>query len=167
MAQIGYPLAEVVIVKKRRVEAAEKVLKEKIELLRKEQEILEQRKAERDKVVKHHDEKLAQLRHELDSTTTSPKVQQMKAYLKIVKEKVAVENKKVADQEAQVTLAEKNVEIAKEEVRRKQLEVDKLEAHRKDWEREMRKELEVIAGREQDELGSVVFNMRQRQTNRN
>lgn len=167
MAQIGYPLAEVVIVKKRRVEAAEKVLKEKLELLRKEQEILEQRKAERDKVVRHHDDKLNQLREELDTTTTSPKVQQMKAYLKIVKEKVAVENKKVADQEAQVTLAEKNVEIAREELKRKQLEVDKLEAHRKDWEKEMAKELQVIAGREQDELGSVVFNMRQRQAERN
>lgn len=166
MAQIAYPLAEVVVVKKRRVEAAEKVLKEKLELLRKEQEILDQRKAERDKVVRHHDDKLAQLRNELDHATTSPKVQQMKAYLKIVKEKVVIENKKVTDQEAQVAVAEKNVEIAREEVNRKRLEVDKMEAHRKDWELEMRKELEVIAGREQDELGSVVFNMRQRQASR-
>lgn len=164
---IAYPLADVVIVKKRRVEAAEKALKEKLEILRKEQEILEQRKAERDKVVRHHDDKLAQLRNELDHATTSPKVQQMKAYLKIVKEKVEVENKKVADQEEQVAKAQKNVDIAREELNRKQLEVDKMEEHRKSWEIAMRKELEVIAGREQDELGAVVFNMRQRQASRN
>lgn len=161
--KITYPLADVISVKKRRVEAAEQVLREKREILRKEQEILEQRKAERDKVVQHHDDKLLQLREELDSGTTSPKVQQMKAYLKVVKEKVAQENKKVKDQEAQVAIAEQNVEIAKQDLQRKRLEVDKLESHKKDWEKEMRRELEVIIGREQDELGSTVFNMRQRQ----
>lgn len=162
MTKITYPLAEVITVKKRRVEAAEQVLREKQEALRKEQEILDQRKAERDKVVRHHDDKMAQLRHELDHSTTSPKVQQMKAYLKVVKEKVAQENKKVQDQEEQVAIAEKNVEIARADLARKRLEVDKLESHRVDWEKEMRKELEVIMGREQDELGSVVFNVRQR-----
>lgn len=165
MAKLAYPLAEVIVVKKRRVEAAEKVLKEKLEILKKEQDILEQRKAERDKVVKHHDEKLAQLRDELDHGTTSPTVQQMKAYLKVVKERVIQENKKVKDQEDQVALAEKNVQIARDELNKKRLEVDKLETHRKDWETGMRKELEVIEGREQDEIGSVVFNMRQRQQN--
>lgn len=163
MAKIVYPLAEVITVKKRRVEVAEQVLRDKQEILRKEQEILEQRKAERDKVVQHHDEKLAQLRDELDHSTTSPKVQQMKAYLKVVKERVAQENKKVKDQEEQVAIAQKNVDLAREDLNRKRLEVEKLETHRADWEKEMRRELEVVMGREQDELGSVVFNMKQRQ----
>ena len=65
--------------------------------------------------------------------------------------------------EAQVAIAEKNVEIARADLNRKRLEVDKLESHRVDWEKEMRKELEVVMGREQDELGSVVFNVRQRE----
>lgn len=163
MAKISYPLAEVITVKKRRVEVAEQVLREKQEALKKEQDILEQRKAERDQVVKHHDDKLAQLRQELDQSTTSPKVQQMKAYLKVVKERVEVENKKVKDQEAQVAIAEKNVEIARADLNKKRQDVDKLETHRKDWEKEMRREMEVVAGREQDEIGSVVFNIRQRQ----
>lgn len=161
MAELAYPLAEVISVKKRRVEQAEKVLREKQELLRKEEQILAERKAERDKVVAHQAAKLAQLRHELDTGTTGPKVLQMKAYLKVVQEKVAQENKKVKDQEEMVAVAQKNVDLAKEDLAKKRLEVDKLESHRKDWEKEMRKELEVIMGREQDEIGSVVFNTRQ------
>jgi hypothetical protein len=163
MTKISYPLAEVIVVKKRRVEVAEQVLREKQEILRKEQEILEQRKAERDQVVRHHDDKLLQLRDELDHSTTSPKIQQMKAYLKVVKERVAQENKKVQDQEGQVAIAQKNVDLAREDLNRKRLEVDKLESHKKDWEKEMRRELEIVMGREQDEIGSVVFNMKQRQ----
>lgn len=166
MAKIVYPLAEVLTVKKRRVEAAEKVLREKIEALKKEEEILEQRKAERDKAKQHRQDKLTQLRDELDHGTTSDKVGQMKAYLKICDQKLAIEEKKVQEQQEQVKLAEKNVELAREELKRKQLEVDKLETHREDWEVAMRKELEIVEGREQDELGTVIFSIHQRETSR-
>ncbi len=39
----------------------------------------------------------------------------------------------------------------------RRLDVDKLESHRLDWAREMRKEQDIVDGREQDELGSVIF----------
>lgn len=162
MTALVYPLAEVISVKKRRVQEAEKVLKQKKEALEKEQKILEEKKAERDKVVQHHTDKLVQLRAELDHGTTSDKVQQMKAYLKVVQIKVQEEEKKVKDQEQQVEIAQRNVEQAKQDLDRKQLEVDKLNNHKADWTKEMRKELEIIEGREQDEIGSIIYSTRKR-----
>lgn len=156
-ANNAYPLKQVIEVKQRRVEDAERVVKEKKAALEKEQQILAQKEAERDKAKKHYDDKLKQMRDELDGGTTSPKVQQMKAYLKIVKERVAAEEKKVKDQKVQVENAEKNLEAAKNDLKLKRQEVDKLLSHRSDWIKEMRKEQEVIEGREQDELGSVIF----------
>lgn len=153
----AYPLKQVIEVKQRRVEDAEKVVLEKRQALEKEKEKLAQREAERDKVKHHKQDKLQQLRDTLDHGTTSPKVQQMKAYLKVVEEKLRVEEKKVADQKEQVKVAEKNLEQAQEDLRKKRQEVDKLLTHQKDWEKEMRKELDIIEGREQDELGSVIY----------
>lgn len=153
----AYPLRQVLEVKKRRVEQAEKVVQEKIEALKKEQEILAQKEAERDKAKKHHEDKLEQLRDTLDHESTSPKIQQMKSYLKIVKERVNIEENKVSEQKKQVETAEKNLEIAREDLRAKRQEVDKLNIHQVDWTKEMRKEQEVIEGREQDELGSIIF----------
>lgn len=157
MAKQIYPLNQVLQVKKRRVENAEEVVKEKIALLEKERQKLKEREAEREKVRNHHNAKLFQMREEMDQGTTSPKIQQMKVYLKIVKEKLIVEDKKVADQQAQVEIAIKNLEAAKEDLRRKRQEVDKLETHKVDWNKEMRKEEEVLEGREMDELGNVIF----------
>lgn len=162
MAALDYPLAEVIKVKIRRVEEAEKVLKQKREALEKEQKILEEKKAERDKAVDHHKAKLAQLRSELDHGTTSDKVQQMKAYLKVTFSLVEEEEKKVKAQEQQVEIAERNIEQAKQEVDRKRLEVDKLNTHKIDWLKAMRKEIEIIEGREEDEVGSIIFNVRSR-----
>ncbi len=157
MAKQIYPLAQVLQVKMRRVENAEEVVKEKKALLEKERQKLKEREAEREKVKNHHNAKLFQMREEMDHGTTSPKIQQMKVYLKIVKEKLVVEDKKVADQQLQVETAIKNLEAAKEELKRKRQEVDKLETHKIDWNREMRKEEEVMEGREMDELGTVIF----------
>lgn len=157
-----YPLKQVLEVKRKRVEDAEKVVVEKSKALEAEQEKLKMREKERDQVKKHQNDKLKQMRDEMDQGTTSPKIQQMKAYLKVVVERLAGEEKKVADQKEQVKLAEKNLEAAREELRRKRQEVDKLLTHQKDWEKEMRKEEEIIEGREQDEIGSVMHLTRKR-----
>jgi flagellar biosynthesis chaperone FliJ len=162
----AYPLAQVLDVKRKRVEDAEKVVQEKERALAKEKEILVQKEAERDKVQNHHNDKLKQMREEMDSGTTSPKIQQMKVYLKVVKERLAVEEKKVKDQEEQVKNAEKNLEAAKVELKLKTQEVDKLLAHRTDWLKEIKKEQDIIEGREQDELGSVIYMTRHRSKKR-
>lgn len=157
MNNMVYPLGQVLEVKNKRVEDAEKVWKEKLQLLAKEEEKLKQAEAERDKVLKHQQDKLKQLRDELSHATTSPKVQQMKVYLKVCAEKLQIEEKKVADQKEQVNIAKRNVDEAKKDLDRKRLDVDKIKTHQNDWEKEKRKELEIIEGREQDELGGSIF----------
>lgn len=156
MNKVVYPLKQVIEVKQRRVEDAEKVVKEKQLALTKEQQKLADREAERDIVKKHKQEKLQQLRETMDQGTTSPKIQQMKVYLKLVEEKLKVEEKKVKDQKEQVAIAEKNLEQARLDLQRKRQEVDKLLTHQKDWEKQMQKEMDIIEGREQDELGSII-----------
>ncbi|MCE2982862.1 MAG: type III secretion T3S chaperone [Parachlamydia sp.] len=162
MSKIVYPLKQIIEVKQKRVEDAEKVVKEKMQALEAEKEKLRQREEDRDKVKKHYQDKLRQLREILDAETTSPKIQQMKVYLKIVDERLKIEEKKVKDQQEQVNIAQKNLDLAKENLRIKRQEVDKLQNHKIDWEKEMRKEMDIIEGREQDELGSIIFTTHKR-----
>jgi len=155
----AYPLEQVLDVKKKRVEDAERIVSEKLALLEKEKKKLTELEEERDKVKNHYGDKLQQLRDLLDSGTTSPKIQQMKAYIKVVQERLKIEEKKVKDQQVQVENATKAWEIAKEELKIKRQEVDKLETHKEDWSKEQRKESDIIEGREQDELGAVVHQL--------
>lgn len=160
--KIQYPLAQVLDVKKKRVDDAEKVVQEKLRLLEIEQEKLIQVKRERDKVRDHRDAKLAQLRHAMDTGTTSPEVQRMKQYLEVVKEQLVGEERKVEEQNKQVRSAEAAVEAAREDLKRRRLELDKIKMHREEWEREAKRELLIEEQREQDELGSIMHQSKQR-----
>lgn len=157
MAKVVYPLLQVLEVKIKRVEDQERVVQEKKIILEKEQEKLKEREAERDKAKQHHASKLKQLRDELDHNTSTSTIMQMKAYLKVALEKVKVEEKKVKEQRDQVEIAEKALEEARDVLKLRRLEVDKLKTHQEDWERESQKELDIIEGREQDELGSTIY----------
>lgn len=152
-----YPLEEVLEVKHRRVDTAELVLKEKCRLLEIEKEKLKEREAERDKVKAHRQEKIDQLRRSLDEGTTSDKIDQSKVYIKVVQERLAMEEKKVKDQEQQVDLAEKNVEVARNELKNREKERDKIITHQKEWTKQIKKELQVMATREEDEIGTIMF----------
>ncbi len=165
MAKDKYPLKQVLEIKIKRVEDAERVLQEKLKILEQEKEKLAQREAERDKVKKHKDDKLQQLRDELDHSTTSPKVQQMKVYLKIVEEKLKIEEKKVQEQKLKVEQANKDVEEARRQLNLRRLEVDKLNTHKEDWTKTMLKEEEIVEGREMDEIGQVIHNLHSKQNN--
>lgn len=165
MAKAQYPLQQVLDVKLRRVENAEKVVQEKLQLLEQENEKLAQCIKERDGVLNHHQDKLNQLREELDHATTSPKVQQMKSYLNVVKEKLKVEEKKVVDQQGRVDAATQELEEARRQLQIKRLEVDKLEMHRADWRKTERKEAEIKEEREYDEIGNIIYGMHRRKNN--
>ena len=160
----SYPLNQVLDVKVRRVEEAERVLIEKRRLLQIEQENLKKVEAARDKVKEHRIAKLNQLREELDHGTTSDKVQQMKIYLKTVDEKLKVEEKKVKDQKIKVDAAQKEVDEAKHQLNVKRQEVDKLQTHKVRWEKEKRKELELLEEKEMDEIGQIVYELHRRKS---
>lgn len=156
-AKVQYPLQQIIAVKEKRVADQEKVVAEKREALEREKDKLKQAEEARDKVKKHYADKLAQMRYKMDTETTSPEIQQMKQYLNVVQEKLIIEEKKVKEQQGQVELAEKNLEVAIEQLKIKRQEVDKLMTHKKDWTKEMRFEQERQEAREQDEMGSIIF----------
>lgn len=161
-----YPLEQVLEIKKRRVEDAERAVKAAQKELEKEQETLKQRERERDVVLKHRNEKLAQIRAEMDlvgETTTSQKIQQMKDYLKVVAKKLEAEEKKVEEQKEKVRQAQEKLDAAKEYLRLKNLEVDKLNIHKKDWTEEVKLELQLEEDREQDEIGGITYLTRRRE----
>jgi chromosome segregation ATPase len=158
----AYPLEQVVAVKERRVEQQEKVVQEKREALQQEERKLEECIEQRNKVRKHYDDKLQQLRDELDGETTSDKIEQMKLYLEVVQERLKAEDKKVKEQKERVEAAKKDLEAAKAELQRRRIDVDKLVSHRKDWETTVKKELQLVAEREEDEIGNVIFSMKRR-----
>lgn len=152
-----YPLHQVLQVKKKRVDDAEKLLKQRKEELKKEQEILKKKEEERDKVARHLQDKYDQLNQEFDKGTTSDKVQMMKRYIKIVHENLKTEEEKVAKQKEQVDLAEKAVDVARQDLQKKRQEVDKLRIHRKEWIKIAKKEFQLAEAAEQDEVGNVLF----------
>jgi flagellar biosynthesis chaperone FliJ len=160
--KIKYPLEQVLAVKRDRVEKAERFVEEKKRALQVEEEKLKKVEAERDQVLNHHNDKLAQLRRALDEGTYSDEVLQMKAYLKVVKEKLIKEEEKVKKQKEQVRIAEKNLEEAKRDLKKKRLEEEKIVLHKEQWMKEMKAEHAQAEAKEQDEIGQVLYESKRR-----
>lgn len=155
--KLKYPLEEVLDIKKRRVDEAEKVVKEKQEILEKEEKKLKEYQEAHQKIVEHHQEKLEQLRSALDEGTPMYKVEQIRLYIKGVKEKKYEEKRKMERQEKQVEKAQKAVDDAQKVLKERRLEVDKLSTHREDWMKNELKELSRIEAKRLEEVGSLVF----------
>ncbi|MEM7174883.1 MAG: type III secretion T3S chaperone [Chlamydiota bacterium] len=155
-----YPLEQLITIKKRRIETAEKALKKRKEKLKEEQEKEQKLTKERDKTYQHRKDKMTQLREGLDSGVNTNKIKQMKTYLKIVEEELKEKEKAVEEQTKEVKKAEEQVEIARKELIKKQRDLEKINMHRKEWEKETRALLEHQASLEIDELGTAVHTLR-------
>ncbi|MES2273211.1 MAG: type III secretion T3S chaperone [Chlamydiota bacterium] len=159
---LNYPLQQLLEIKKNRFDQAVKTLEEKKAILEKAYEKLYDLTQEKDKVLKHKVAKLTQLREALDAGTTTDKIQQMKVYLKIVDEKLAEKQKKVNDQQKQVDLAQKQVDAATDDLFQKKKDLEKLEMHKQEWEKEVRYWTEQKEAVEHDEQGSATHTVRKR-----
>ncbi|MBM3184637.1 MAG: type III secretion T3S chaperone [Chlamydiae bacterium] len=159
----NYPLEQMLTIKKNRFDAAVKTLEEKKAILEKEYEKLFDITQKRDEVLAHKTAKLKQLREELDAGTTTDKIQQGKAYLKIVDEKLAKEQKKVEEQQKQVDIAQKQVDIATDDLFQKKKDLEKLELHKKEWEKEMQYWAIREEAIEHDEQGSATHSIRKKE----
>ena len=157
-----YPLEQLAIIKQKKLEEAEKVLREKKNALLKEQEKLAKVEEERNKVKEHKMAKLTQLREKLDAGTATDKILQMRQYLKIVDEQLKQKEHKVKEQQKHVEAAEKQVEAARQDFVKKQNDVEKLSIHRKQWEKEMHYALEQKEATESDEMGSAMHARRKK-----
>ncbi len=163
MNSANYPLEQLMVIKKNRYDQALKTLEEKKAILLQEEENLKRVEEERDQVLQHKNAKLQQLRQSLDEGTTTDKIQQMKNYLKVVDEKLVLKEKKVADQKKIVKFANDQVEMAKEDLFQKLKDVEKLEIHKKEWEKEIRHWTDKKEALEQDELGSTSDTLRKKE----
>ncbi|MEZ5315318.1 MAG: type III secretion T3S chaperone [Chlamydiales bacterium] len=157
MAKKLYPLQQVLLVKKDRVEKAEKVVQKKKQALTIEEDKLKKIEEARNLVLNHHNSKLAQLREALDKGTTSNEVLQMKSYLKVVKEKLEKEEKKVETQQQQVKIAKRDLQEAQDHLKIKRVEEEKLSLHKEAWDKEVQAELIKKEAKEQDEIGQIVY----------
>lgn len=166
MSSQKYPLDQLTQIKQKRLEEAEKILREKKEMLAKEQEKLTQLEKKRDEVKAHYKAKLAQLREKLDAGTSSVKITQMKQYLKIVFEDLTQEEKKVTAQAKVVESAEKQVEEARQELFKKQKDVEKLKLHHQEWKKEMHLLQERHEEAEGDEMGSTMHHLKKNEQKR-
>ena len=158
-----YPLQEVLGIKHKRVDEAERVVAKRKEELEKEQAILKEKEEERDQVKLHETNKMNQLREAMDKGgINTDELQQMRVYIQVVQERVAEKQKLVDAQMEKVTAAEKNLEAAQEELRQRRKEVEKIETHRTAWMKEARREFELKEAVEADEIGSIMYLNNQR-----
>ncbi len=157
MKKPEYPLLAVLEIKRKRVDQAQKVVKEKTEALHKEENVLRKVEEARDKVLNHRDDKKNQMNDTIDAGTTAPEILAMKRYLDIVQEKLAAEEVKVKQQMEIVEQAKKELIAAQEALKEKRKEVEKLEKHQETWEKEARIEMAKAETKEQDELGEMMF----------
>jgi flagellar biosynthesis chaperone FliJ len=158
----GYPLEQIALIKQKKLDEAEKTLREKKQALEREQEKLAEVEKERDEVKGHRLDKLTQLRSKMDEGAPSDKIQQMRYYLKVVDEKLKVKENKVKDQLKQVENAKQQVETARSDLIKKQQAVEKMQLHRKEWEQEMKALAEHKEGLESDEMGSTIHQRKKR-----
>jgi len=152
----GYPLEQIVVIKQKKLDEAEKTLRDKKKALEKEEEKLVSVEKERNEVKDHRFAKLTQLREKMDEGAPSDKIQQMRYYLKVVDEKLKAKEIKVKEQVKQVENAKQQVEIARSDLVKKQQDVEKLQTHRKEWEKEMKGIAEHKENVESDEMGAMM-----------
>lgn len=157
-----YPLEQLVTIKQKKLEEAEKALRDKKELLTKEQEKLDKVEKERNTAKEHQVAKLTQLRAGLDEGLPGIKINQMKTYLKIVDEKLVEKEKKLTEQKKVIKTAEEAVELARADLIKKQHDVEKLVEHRKEWDQEQKKLEEHKDNIEADELGAIGHSRRKK-----
>lgn len=157
-----YPLEQIAIIKQKKLDEAEKNLRDKKKILESEEEKLKKAEKERDEVKAHRMDKLTQMREKMDEGAPASKIEQMRHYLKLVDEKLKGKELKVKEQMKQVEAAQKQVEIARGELLKKQQEVEKIATHRTEWEKEMRVIEEQKEGIESDEIGSVLHSLKKR-----
>ena len=60
------------------------------------------------------------------------------------------------------TISDEYFDWTKEELEFRRREVDKLNTHRKDWIKQMRRELEIEEEKEMDEIGQIIYTLHQR-----
>ena len=152
-----YPLHQVAEIKQKRLEEAERILKEKKEALKAEEKRLEEAIQKRDRVKQTRDQKIQTFLEEAAQGISSEEVTRHKRYLKeVIDIELQQENSNVQKRQEVVKQAKKEVEIAQKEYYRKHIEVEKLQLHKAEWTKEQKLEATKKENLEQDEIGTQI-----------
>jgi flagellar biosynthesis chaperone FliJ len=159
----NYPLVEVIRIKKRRLDEAEKVLREKKQILEKEIEKLSICQKELDEAKKIFDNYLQKLRDAMDSGEPSKKIEQHKIHLKDLKERFLQAQAKLDMQKKAVKKAEEAVELARQDYLQKEKEVEKLHIHKSEWIQAMKLEAQRIEDITMDDISTSSFSRKKKE----
>ncbi len=164
MKKPKYPLEEIITIKGKRLEEAEKMLKHQKEILDEENKKLKECKKKLEDVKKRKIEKVKKHLDLLEKGTTSKEIAIHERYLKqVISEELQVEMKKVNNQEKIVKQSEENVVKARKEYLQKNQDVEKLNLHRKEWDREIEKQEILDESNEGEELNINIHSRKRRQ----
>ena len=157
MKKIIYPLQQIAEIKKRRLEEAEKILRQKREALdAAEKDLKEKRKILNDS-MKLKIEMVEKHFQKIENGTTSDVMERHDHYMKeVINVKIAEEQKKVEAQKKIVKEAEIALEKAREERLKKNQELEKIHTHEKEWTKDAKKEMELAEAVVEDELGTIM-----------
>lgn len=156
-AIVVYPLEQVLAVKRRRAEAAEREAQEAQSALKREQEQLQKAQEQRNKVKQHYTDKLNQLRNILDHESRTDDLQLARNYVNLVANKLRTEEERVQKQQYQVDAAEAAFEMAKQKWKKHLKEVEKIDKHRKEWMYIALKESRKQEDKEIEEVGTLMY----------
>lgn len=150
----NYPLIEVIRLKKRRLDEAEKILREKKEILTKEEDKLKIYQKELNEAKIKFDTYLQKLREAMDKGEPSSKIDQHKLHLKDLKDLFLVCQKKVDNQKKVVKSAQEAVETARLEYQMREKELEKLTIHKAEWLQAMKLEQARAEELKMDEIST-------------
>ena len=154
MKKPKYPLQQITDIKKRRLEEAEKILKKKREILQQEENTLKEKrnllnasqKAKLDMIEKHY----IKIQEGISTVL-------MDAHNKYIKEvmnvKIDEDRENVKKQKKVVEKAKIDLDNARKDRLQKNQELEKMHIHKKDWKKQVDKELMIQEGVISDEMG--------------
>jgi hypothetical protein len=162
MNEKKYPLEQLIEIKKKRVEDAEKVFIEKKKIHEKQVELLKKEKEKKEEINRHYEDKLEEFYTSFDKGTTSDKIKMRKDYLKKVLEDLKNQDQKVKQQAMKVETALQEKNDAKKILDKRRQDVEKIETHEVEWQKTRKKEEELKKQAEHDELSSSTYDFRKK-----
>lgn len=157
---MNYPLQQLLDIKEKRVEDAERELHLKKVALEKEEEKLRKCLEKEKQAQDTYDEQLEAFYTDFQQGTNSDKIKQRKDHLKGLLEKVKLEKEHTAKQEKVRDAAAEEKEEAKRILDERRIDLEKLTEHKKAWVRTDLEEKERLHIIEHDELGAMLHGKR-------
>ena len=163
MKKRRYPLAQIEEIKKRRLEEAEKILREKREALDAAEKDLDEKRKALNATQALKLEMIEKYYEDIKQGTTSLEMERHDNYIReVMNVKLAEEKKKVDDQKKVVKQAAFELEEARKERLKKNQELEKIDLHKKEWTKEAKKAEGIEEAGVSDELGTAMHSRKMR-----